>query len=134
MSNLSAGDDAVARQALADAAERYNATGALLAQADTPGEYEAARRTVVEGLSAARLARERLGPRPRAGGPAAPGHRARSCSSRSASSSATRSTRGRRATRPGRGHYFGGGTLGGRYVPGGWYGVPFWETMLMTAC
>lgn len=38
VSNLAPGDDPVARQALADAAERYSATGALLARSDTPGE------------------------------------------------------------------------------------------------
>jgi hypothetical protein len=58
---LAPGDDAVARQALADAGERYNAAGAIMAKADTPGEWAAARRTVVEGLTAARVVRERLG-------------------------------------------------------------------------
>ena len=37
VSTLAAGDDPLVRQAMADAAERYNATGALLSQADTPG-------------------------------------------------------------------------------------------------
>lgn len=58
---LSPGGDRVAGQALADAAERYNATGALLAQAETAAQYAAARRTAVEGLAAARVARGRLG-------------------------------------------------------------------------
>ena len=61
VSTLAPGEDPVARQALADAAERYGATGALLSQADTPGELAAARRTAVEGLAAARVVRERLG-------------------------------------------------------------------------
>lgn len=130
VSNLSAGDDPVARQALADAAERYNATGALLAQADTPGEYEAARRTVVEGLAAARLARERLGldPGPEIPPPPATGPQLQQ---QERVVVGDQEYEGSPTYAPGRGHYFGGGTLGGRYVPGGWYGVPFWETMLL---
>ena len=73
VATLRPGDDAVARQALADAAERYNATGALLSQADTPGEFEAARRTVAEGLAAARVARTRLGLDPGPDVPPPPG-------------------------------------------------------------
>ncbi|MCW2606021.1 MAG: hypothetical protein JWO60_714 [Frankiales bacterium] len=130
VSNLSAGDDAVARQALADAAERYNATGALLAQADTPGEYEAARRTVVEGLAAARLARERLGldPGPDIPPPPSTGPQLQQ---QERVVVGDQEYEGSPSYAPGRGHYFGGGTLGGRYVAGGWYGVPFWETMLL---
>jgi hypothetical protein len=45
VSTLAPGEDAVARQALADAAERYNAAGALMARASTDGEWAAARRT-----------------------------------------------------------------------------------------
>ena len=130
VANLHAGDDAVARQALADAAERYTATGALLSQADTPGEFEAARRTAVEGITAARLVRTRLGLDPGRRSRRLLG-RARSCRPRSASRSATTSTRAAPTYAPGRSHYWGGGTVGGRTVPGGWYGVPFWETMLI---
>jgi hypothetical protein len=55
------GDDPVAVQALADAQERWNATGALLATADTLGDFAAARRTALEGLAASRTVRERIG-------------------------------------------------------------------------
>lgn len=132
VANLHAGDDAVARQALADAAERYNATGALLSQADTPGEYEAARRTVVEGLAAARLARERLGLDPGPDVPPPPGTGPQ-LQQRERVVVGEEEYEGSPTYQPGRGHYFGGGQVGGRYVPGGWYGVPFWETMLMTS-
>lgn len=130
VSGLHAGDDAVARQALADAAERYNATGALLAHADTPGEFAAARRTAVEGLVAARTARGRLGldpgpeiPLPPADGPV--------LSERQRVRVGDEEYEGSPSYEPGRGHYYGGGMLNGSMVPGGWYAFPFWQTMLM---
>ncbi|HEU0103046.1 MAG TPA: hypothetical protein VFR07_12085 [Mycobacteriales bacterium] len=130
VSNLSPGDDPVARQALADAAERYNATGALLAQSDTPGEFEAARRTVVEGLTAARLARTRLGLDPGPEIPPPPGSGPQLQASERVRVNGE-DYDGSPSYAPGRQHYFGGGYLGGQMVPGGWYGVPFWETMLI---
>ena len=120
----------VAQQALADAAERYNATGALLSQADTPGEFEAARRTVVEGLAAARLARTRLGLDPGPEIPPPPGQGPQLQAPQRVQVGDDE-YEGSPEYAPGRQHYFGGGMLGGRMVPGGWYGVPFWETMLI---
>ena len=130
VSTLSAGDDAVAKQALADAAERYSATGALLSQADTPGEFEAARRTVVEGLSAARVARTRLGLDPGPDVPPPPGSGPQ-MQAAGRVQVGDQAYDGSPAYAPGRSHYFGGGYLSGQMVPGGWYGVPFWESMLI---
>ena len=130
VAQLAPGDDPVARQALADAAERYNATGALLAQADTPAEFAAARRTAVEGLTAARLVRQRLGLDPGPDIPPPPGE--------GPQLRAPERVRvgddeyeGSPTYAPGRQHYWGGGYVGGRMVPGGWYSVPFWESMLV---
>ncbi len=130
VANLHPGDDAVARQALADAAERYNATGALLSSADTNGEFAAARRTVAEGIAAARLARQRLGldlgpevPPPPGQGP--------QLDRREAVRVGEQDYEGSPTYAPGRQHYWGGGMLGGAMVPGGWYAVPFWESMLV---
>ena len=132
VSNLHPGDDPVARQALADAAERYTATGALLSQADTPGEFAAARRTVVEGLTAARLARTRLGVDP---GPEVPPPPGQAQGAQLQQAERVRvgdaEIEGSPQYQPGRQHYYGGGYVGGRYVPGGWYGVPFWETAMI---
>jgi hypothetical protein len=130
VSNLHPGDDPVARQALADAAERYNATGALLSSADTQGEFEAARRTVAEGIAAARLARERLGldPGPEVPPPPAQGPQ---LSRREAVQVGDEEYEGSPSYAPGRQHYWGGGMLGGAMVPGGWYAVPFWQSMLV---
>lgn len=130
VSNLHPGDDAVARQALADAAERYNSTGALLSQADTPGEYDAARRTVVEGLAAARLARQRLGLDPGPEIPPPPGTGPQLQQAQAVQVEGQEYD-GSPSYSPGRRHYWGGGLVGGSMVPGGWYGVPFWESMLL---
>lgn len=125
--NLDPKDNAVARQAIADASERYTATGALLAHADTVGEYQAAHRTAVEGLYAARTARTALGLDP---GPELPSPNA---------SGAERLTEQRDVTvegktyqgypdyTPGAPHYYAGG---GGYASG-WYSFPFWETLLV---
>ena len=132
VSNLAAGDDAAARQALADAAERYNATGALLANADTPGEFAAARRTAVEGLIAARTARERLGldPGPEIAPPPVTGPM---LTQEQRVQVGDEEFEGSPTYQPGKGHYYGGGFHNGRPVPGGWYAFPFWETMLLTS-
>ena len=127
---LAPGNDDVARQALADASERYTATGALLAKADTPGEYAAARRTAVEGIAAARVVRERLGldPGPDVPLPAGQGPQL------------TEPARvqvgddeydGSPSYQPGRPHYYEGGYYGTQHIPGGWYATPFWQTLLL---
>ena len=127
---LAPGDDPVTRQALADASERYTATGALLAKADTPGEFAAARRTAVEGIAAARVVRERLGldpgpdvPLPEGAGP--------QLTEPSRVQIGEQEYEGSPSYQPGRPHYYEGGYYGGQPVPGGWYATPFWQTLLM---
>jgi hypothetical protein len=131
VSNLDPGDDATARQAMADASERYTAGGALLSQASGSGELAAARHALVEGLHAARVARQRLGldagppipepepaDRPQLEGPqqvAVGGN----------------TYNGYPTYAPGAPYYYPGGVLGGGYVPGGWYGSRFWEGALL---
>ncbi|CAA9264276.1 MAG: hypothetical protein AVDCRST_MAG41-2559, partial [uncultured Corynebacteriales bacterium] len=125
--NLHGGDNAVARQALADASERYTATGSQLSQADTHEEFDVARRTVLEGLQAARTARTALGldPGPELP-PISPVH-GEQLSAPSEISVGGRSYQGYPQYTPGAPHYYGGG--GG--VPGGWYSFPFWQTVLL---
>jgi hypothetical protein len=132
ISTIPGGDDAVAKQALSDAAERYNATGALLAHADTPGEFAAARRTAVEGLVAARTARQKLGLDPGPEIPLPPGQGPQLTTEQKVRVG-DQEYEGSPTYQPGRGHYYGGGYYNGQPVPGGWYSFPFWETMLMTS-
>ena len=55
------GDDPAARQALADAGERYNAAGGQLQQAKTVRQFELARESALEGLTYVRAARMAMG-------------------------------------------------------------------------
>ena len=55
------GDDAAARQALADAGERYNAAGGQLQQAKTVHQFALARESALEGLNYVRAARVAMG-------------------------------------------------------------------------
>jgi hypothetical protein len=129
---LAPGDDKVARQALADAAERYNATGALMATADSSGEWGAARRTAVEGLTAARVVRERLGLDP---GPeiAVPAGSAPQLQEPATVQVGDEQHEGSPTYMPGRSHYYEGGYANDRLVPGGWYATPFWQSMVVSS-
>ncbi len=129
---LAPGDDAVARQALADAAERYNATGALMAKADTPGEFAAARRTAVEGLAMARVVRERLGLDPGPEVPLPPGEGPQ-LDAPARVQVGDEEYEGSPRYEPGRPHYYEGGYYGTQHVPGGWYATPFWQTMILSS-
>jgi hypothetical protein len=125
--NLHGGDDPVARQALADAAERYTATGSQLSQADTHQEYDVARRTALEGLQAARTARKALGIDPGPDLPPISPAYGEQLSKPQQVQVGDRTVQGYPEYTPGAPYYYGGG---GGY-PGGWYSFPFWETLLL---
>jgi hypothetical protein len=128
--NLSS-DDAAARQALADAGERYNAAGGQLQTANTVRQFELARESALEGLTYVRAARVAMGIDP---GPDLP--------PLSAAHDTGQITRDREVTveghsyragpRPGRDtpYYYPGGRVQGRPVPAGWYSTPVWKTAL----
>jgi hypothetical protein len=128
--NLDAGDGAVAKQALADASERYSACGGQLASADAPAEFAAARRTAVEGLTAARTARTALGIDPGPEIPAVPESGPQLAGNQQVTVGG-HSYDGSPTYTPGQPHYYGGGTVGGQHVPGGWYSGNFWEPFLL---
>ncbi len=127
VSNLSPGDDPVTVQAVADASERYTSTGALLDHADTRGEYAAARRTVLEGLIAARTARERLGLDPGPDIPPVEEPLGEQLAETRQVTVGEETHEGFPQYTPGAPYYYRGG--GG--VPGGWYRSRFWEGALI---
>jgi len=135
VATLSPGDDATARQAMADASERYTATGALLSRSDidTVEELESAKRTAVEGLVAARVARQRLGLDPGPDPMPPPPPQAPQVQGQQRVRVGDQDYDGYDSYRPGASHYFGGGYYQGGYVPGGWYAQPFWQSLLIPA-
>jgi hypothetical protein len=123
ISNLDAGADPVNRQALADASERYNAAGALLSTASSTGELLVAKRIAVEGLTATRLVRQRLGLPLGAELP----------DLNTTVQQPTPVTHdGQRHMaypdyHPDQPHFFAGGAVGGTQAPAGYYKTPFWK-------
>jgi hypothetical protein len=126
-------DDAAARQALADAAERFTAAGAQIDQSTTQEQYRLAGLTAHEGLYYIRAARVSLGLDPGPELPALPGQEQAGAVSEDRSVvvegleysvSPTPSDRTR--------HYYPGGTVAGRPVQRGWYSDPWWQSAIDT--
>ncbi|MEU4213809.1 hypothetical protein [Actinoplanes sp. NPDC026623] len=127
------GEDPAARQALADAGERYNAAGGQLQQAKSVRQFELARESALEGLAYARAARVAMGLDP---GPDLP--------PLAAARGAGQLTREREVSVQGQQYragpqpgpdtpyYYPGGRVQGRPVPSGWYSSPVWSTALGT--
>ncbi len=125
------GDDPAARQALADASERYNAAGGQLQQAKTIRQFELARESALEGLAYVRAARLAMGIDP---GPELP--------PLAGAQGAGQLTREREVNVQGQHYkagpqpgadtpyYYPGGRVQGRPVPAGWYSTPVWKTAL----
>jgi len=125
------GDDAAARQALADAGERYNAAGGQLQQAKSVRQFELARESALEGLAYVRAARLAMGLDP---GPDLP-----ALASAQGVGQLTRerevNVQGQQykaGPQPGTDtpYYYPGGRVQGRPVPAGWYSTPVWKTAL----
>lgn len=134
VSTLNTGTDKVAQQAMVDASERYNATGSMLADPHAGAAVLAqARRTVIEGVVAARVARQRLGLDPGPDPMPTPPPTAPQVNGRQDVDVDGVSHTGFGQYQPGAGHYFGGGTYQGRNIPGGWYQQPFWQTAAISA-
>ncbi len=128
---LTATDDA-AKQALADASERYTAASSQIEQATTPRQAELAKESALEGLYYVRAARTSMGLDP---GP--------ELESLSGQRSAGTVTEDRRIDFEGREieasptpsartpNYYPGGRVAGRPVPAGWYSEPWWKPALV---
>jgi len=127
VSTLDPGDSALCRQAMNDASERNNAAGGLLARAGTAAEM--ALRIVVEGLQATRVVREHqglpLGPDlPEVTSPA-------TVQTPTPVNVGDQQITAHPDYHPQQPHYFGGGTVAGAPVPGGYYRTPFWKKAMM---
>jgi hypothetical protein len=124
-------DDPAARQALADAGERYNAAGGQLQQAKTVRQYELARESALEGLAYVRAARIAMGIDPGPELPPLAGAQGAGQLTRERDVN-VQGQHYRAGPQPGPGtpYYYPGGRVQGRPVPAGWYSTPLWKTAL----
>ena len=126
------GTNEPARQALADAAERYTAAGSQMESARTPAQTRLVTQTALEGLYYVRAARAAMGMDPGPELPRMPGQ-----------AEAGAVTEDRRVEVEGHDyeaspdptdrtpHYYPGGRIAGRPVPRGWYSEPWWKPALV---
>lgn len=128
--NLAATNDA-ARQALADASERYTAASSQIAQADTAPKAQLAKQSAVEGLYYVRAARSAMD--------IDPGPPLETLAGQRTAGSVTEDRRidfdGRQIQAspqpsPNTPNYYPGGRVAGRPVPAGWYSEPWWKPAL----
>ena len=129
--NLIGTNDA-AKQALADASERYTAAGSQMEQARTAEQCRLVTRTAMEGLYYVRAARTAMGLDPGPELPPLPGQQragqvteARDVEVEGHSYGASPDPTGRNT------HYYPGGMVSGRPVPRGWYSEPWWRPALI---
>ncbi|CAN3129972.1 DUF1542 domain-containing protein [Mycobacterium sp. smrl_JER01] len=126
------GTDEAAKQALADASERYTAASSQIDQATTSRQAELAKESALEGLYYVRAARTAMGMDP---GP--------ELETLAGQRSAGTVTEDRRVQFEGREieaspspsqrtpNYYPGGRVAGRPVPAGWYSEPWWKPALV---
>jgi hypothetical protein len=126
------GTDEPAKQALADAAERYTAASSQLDSARTAAQSRLVTHTALEGLYYVRAARAAMGMDPGPDLPPVPGQggagsvtedRDVNVDGREYAASPHPSDR-----TP---HYYPGGRIAGRPVPQGWYSEPWWKPALI---
>ncbi|MGI8414616.1 MAG: hypothetical protein ACR2P2_00080 [Nakamurella sp.] len=130
--SLDGKDNAAAKQALADASERYTAAGSQIEQATTARQAQLAQHTAYDGLYYVRAARTTLGLDPGPDVPPIPGQ----AQAGAVTEDKKVDVEGRSyqaSPNPGDGtpHYYPGGLVAGRPVPRGWYSEPWWRPALM---
>jgi hypothetical protein len=126
------GTDEASKQALADAAERYNAAGSQMEQARSIPQARQVTETAYEGLYYVRAARTAMGIDPGPELPPLPGQQRAGAVSEERNVevegheySASPAPSGRNR------HYYPGGMVAGRPVPRGWYSEPWWKPALV---
>ncbi|MGH8921803.1 MAG: hypothetical protein ACRD0H_26260 [Actinomycetes bacterium] len=126
------GTDEPARQALADAAERYTAAGSQMDSARTAAQSRLVTQTALEGLYYVRAARCAMGMDPGPDLPPVAGQ----AGAGSVTEDRDVTVEGHdyaASPRPGdrTPHYYPGGRVAGRPVPQGWYSEPWWKPALV---
>ncbi|MGH3871274.1 MAG: hypothetical protein ACRDSR_07110 [Pseudonocardiaceae bacterium] len=126
------GSNEPAKQALADAAERYTAAGSQMDSATTAAQSRLVTQTALEGLYYVRAARSAMGMDPGPDLPPVAGQ-----------AGAGTVTEDRDVTVEGHDyaasphpgdrtpHYYPGGRVAGRPIPQGWYSEPWWKPALV---
>ncbi|MFD3704265.1 DUF1542 domain-containing protein [Nocardia sp. NPDC058658] len=121
-----------ARQALADASERYNAAGGQIDRANSPTQARLAKQSALEGLYYISAARTAMNMDP---GPPIPTIDGQDIAGQ-VDEKRTVAHNGRTITASptpsaGTPNYFPGGRVAGRPVPAGWYSEPWWKPALI---
>lgn len=125
------GSDIASQQAIADAAERYNAAGSQIEQAQTVHQAKLVTDTALEGLYYVRAARTAMGMDP---GPELPDTAERERAGKVSEERGVDVDGHRYVLSPqpsqATPHYYPGGRVAGRPVPEGWYSEPWWKPAL----
>jgi hypothetical protein len=126
------GTDTASQQAMADAAERYNAAGSQMEQARSIAQARQVTETAREGLYYARAARTAMGLDPGPELPPLPGQQRAGAVSEERDVEVEGHSYSAAPTPSGRNqHYYPGGVVAGRPVPQGWYSEPWWKPALV---
>ena len=129
--NLVGTNDA-AKQALADAAERYTAAGSQIDQARTAAQARGVTETAYEGLYYVRAARTAMDLDPGPELPPLPGQQRAATVTEPRDVEVQGHRYGASPNPTDRNtHYYPGGMVAGRPVPRGWYSEPWWRPALV---
>ena len=129
--NLVGTNDA-AKQALADAAERYTAAGSQLDQARSTAQARGVTETAYEGLYYVRAARTAMDLDPGPDLPPLPGQQRAGTVTEARDVEVEGHRYGASPNPTDRNtHYYPGGMVAGRPVPRGWYSEPWWRPALV---
>ncbi|MBC7301357.1 MAG: DUF1542 domain-containing protein [Nocardia sp.] len=121
-----------ARQALADASERYNAAGGQIDRASSPTRARLAKQSALEGLYYIRAARIAMDMDPGPPIPAIDGQDiAGTVGERRTVAHNGRAITASPSPSVDTPNYFPGGRVAGRPVPAGWYSEPWWKPALI---
>jgi hypothetical protein len=120
------GRNDASKQALAEAAERYDTAGRRYYQADSPEQAELAREAALEGLAYVRAARVAMDMDP---GLTLPGGAPRAGQVTAYRKVDINGQTYEISPQPGENtpYYHPGGEVAGRPVPRGWYSIPWWK-------